>query len=81
MRRPKVKTPEQLEAECIVWNHHHPIGTAVHFHPIIGEPEFRPGETTTAAYVMGGHTAVVHLNSERGCVALEACSVPGKEVA
>jgi hypothetical protein len=74
-RRPKRKSIEQLEAECIVWNHKHPIGTRVIYHPIIGEKPGRERVTRTSAQVLSGHTAVVWLEGESGCVCLEACEV------
>ena len=73
MKQPKIKPSVVLEAECIVWNDHYSVGTLVDFHPVIGEPKSRPGHTTTKAQVLGGHTAVVWLDSESGCVALDAC--------
>lgn len=75
MKRPKRKSIEQLEAECIVWNHKHPIGTPVTYHPVIGEKAGKETVTTGAAYVLGGHTAVVFVEGVSGCVALDACEV------
>ena len=75
MRRPKLKSIDQLEAECIVWNHKNPKGTPVHFFPVIGGEKFRVTETISAAWVLSGHTAVVQLRGVSGCVALDACSV------
>lgn len=73
MRRPKQKSHEQLEAECIVWNHKHPVGTRVLYHPVIGEKAGRERVTCSIAYILSEHTAVVWLEGESGCVALEAC--------
>jgi hypothetical protein len=69
------KSLNELKADCIVWNHEHPVGTRVLYHPIIGEPEGRERVTRTPAEVLSGHTAVVWLEGERGCVCLEACEV------
>jgi hypothetical protein len=63
-------SPRKLVAD---WNAKHPIGTEVCFHPVIGRSECRAGKTTSLAWVLSGHTAVVFLSSERGCVAIEAC--------
>jgi len=73
MRRPKRKSENELKADCIVWNHEHPVGAAVIFHPVIGEKAGRRTVTVGEAYVLSGHTAVVQLKGVPGCVALEAC--------
>lgn len=72
MKRP---TEQQLQKQCDAWNARYPIGTQVAFHPIIGGPECRIRTTKSAAVVLSGHTAVVWLDGESGCSALEACSV------
>jgi len=64
---------ELLEKRCAQWNAKHPIGTEVEYHPVIGAPAFRLRKTRTQAQVLSGHTAVVWLEGESGCVALEAC--------
>jgi hypothetical protein len=76
MRRPK--KPEQLQAECDLWNMAYPVGTVVEFHPVIGEPKHRIRKTRTPAQVLSGHTAVVWLDGESVCVALEAC-IPAQQ--
>jgi hypothetical protein len=62
-----------LEKRCREWNEKHPIGTEVKYHPVIGRPEHRLRKTRTTAQVLSGHTAVLWLEQESGCVALEAC--------
>lgn len=62
-----------LEKQCADWNAAHPVGTLVEYHPVIGAPAHRLRATTTAAQVLSGHTAVVWLEDESGCVALDAC--------
>jgi hypothetical protein len=62
-----------LQRRCDQWNDAHPVGVTVEFHPIIGEPEHRLRTTRTPARVLSGHTAVVWLDGENGCVALDAC--------
>ena len=74
MRRPRRKTENELKSDCIVWNHEHPVGTPVIYHPIIGEKEGRPTKTKTEAFVLGGHTACVSCERE-GMVCLEAVEV------
>jgi hypothetical protein len=67
-----------LLKRCADWNAKYPIGTEVEYHPVIGGPEHRVRRTRSAAAVLSGHTAVVWLGSESGCVALDAC-VPVKK--
>lgn len=73
MKRPKHKTPAQLQWQCDRWNEKYPVGTEVEFHPVIGEADFRLRKTRTEAQILGDHTAVVFLEGESGCVALDAC--------
>lgn len=63
------------QRQCDEFNAKYAIGTAVRFYPIIGGTESRPGNTSTVASVLGGHTAVIWLTSERGCVALASVQV------
>lgn len=72
MKRPDVK---KLQAICDKWNAVNPVGTTVEYHPVIDEPAHRIRTTRTAAQALSGHTAVVWLNGESGCVCLEACVV------
>jgi hypothetical protein len=62
-----------LEKQCRNWNDSYPIGTTVEYHPVIGEAPFRLRRTVSEASILSGHTAVVWLDGERGCVALDAC--------
>lgn len=62
-----------IESRCSRWNATYPIGTEVEYHPVIREKAYRLTRTRTAAYVLSGHTAVVFVESESGCVALDAC--------
>jgi hypothetical protein len=55
------------------WNGAHRVGVLVRYHPVIGRPEYRVRKTVSPAEVLWGHTAVVWLDGERGCVAVEAC--------
>jgi hypothetical protein len=71
--KPKRKTEAQLQAQCDEWNRTHPMGCDVWYHPVIGEPGCSKYPTREmAAYVLGGHTAVVFLEGKSGCVALDA---------
>ena len=69
----KNPNPAKLAARCEEWNAAHPVGTQVMYHPVIGAPAFRVRKTRSAAQVLSGHTAVVWLEDEAGCVALDAC--------
>jgi hypothetical protein len=42
------------------------------YHPVIGRPEFRPRKTRGKAEILSGHTAVIWLEGESACVALDA---------
>jgi len=74
----RVRPVRSPQLECDDWNRRYPVGTAVEFYPVIydGRPEgneFRVRETCGEAYVLSGHTAVIQLIGERGCVLLDAC--------
>jgi hypothetical protein len=75
MRRQK--TAATLERECMLWNAMNPIGTEVEYHPVIGEASHRITRTRTGAYVLSGHTAVIFIEGQAGCVALDACKPTG----
>ena len=62
-----------LESQCQKWNNAYPVGTSVEYHPVIGDSAFRQRATVSKAQVLSGHTAVIWLDGERGCVALDAC--------
>lgn len=53
------------------WNRKYPIGTNVRFYSVKGGRTFKDTKTTTAAYVLSGHTAVVFVEGVTGCVALD----------
>jgi hypothetical protein len=61
-----------LERECMEWNARHTIGTEVEYHPVIGQSAHRVTRTRSSAYVLSGHTSVIFVESESGCVALDA---------
>lgn len=69
MKRPKQLSPAALDRLVDDWNSRHRIGDPV----VVTKDDGSKVETvaTTAAYVMGGHTAVIHLEGIRGCYALE----------
>ena len=48
--------------------------TARSTYPVIGGDNFRLRRTVSEASILSGHTSVVWLDGERGCVALDACA-------
>ena len=72
MKKPSLRS---LRSQVEEWNTHYPIGTEVVFHPVIGrELNTRIRKTRTEAQILGDHTAIVFLDGESGCVALDACT-------
>lgn len=55
------------------WNLEVPPGTVVNYRSVKDGPVTKTALTTGQAYVMSGHTAVVHLEGVAGCVALDHC--------
>ena len=62
-----------LQARCDEFNAKWPLGTLVHYYPVLGHPVFREGHTRSVAQILSGHTPVIWLDSERGCVCLVNC--------
>jgi len=71
--RGRRQSAEILERRCGDWNLCVPVGSTVEYHPVIGEPNHRVRKTRSEAYVLSGHSAVVFLEGESGCIALDAC--------
>lgn len=63
------KTLKQLTAAVDGWNEKHPVGTKVMVRLDSGESI--KSETTSAAWVIGGHSALVKLQGITGGYALE----------
>lgn len=69
------------------WNNEHEIGMPVRFWTGFREGEGELGKTTSSAYLLSGHTAVVMIDNASGCIALShveahhiecrACSMAG----
>jgi hypothetical protein len=71
-----------LEDQCRRWNQLHPVGTEVIYHPVMGERWGRETKTRSAAYVLSGHTAVLFIEGQAGCVALDAVeAIPQRRTA
>ncbi len=67
----KVKRSAVRKAEA--WNESVKVGDLVEYFPIKGEKESRKLRTRTKAEVLSGHTAVVWLIDQSGCVAVSHC--------
>lgn len=65
-------SPAKLQAACDKFNATYPIGTTMHaWTGAMGEGEPKVGQIREpGAYVMSGHSAVVHMDGVRGCVSL-----------
>lgn len=72
-RAARAESAAELAKQCDEWNAAYPVGTLVEYHPIIDEEDYRLRKTRSKASILSGHTAVVWLEDERGCVALDAC--------
>lgn len=68
-RRPRRLSTEALQRACDAWNARYAIGTAV---TVVKDGGDVVATTTrTAAYVLGGHSAVIMLEGISGCYLLE----------
>lgn len=65
----KRPNPKMMALQVENWNLKNPVGTAV----VVTKDDRKTVETVTTseAYVMGGHSAVVHLRDVRGCYMLD----------
>lgn len=52
------------------WNIRHPVGTPVRYWTGVREGAGKLSKTTHAAVLLGGHTAVVWVEGEAGCIGL-----------
>jgi hypothetical protein len=59
------------QRQCDRWNKQCAVGSLVRFYPVTGRAEYRLRRTRSEAYMLSGHTAVVFLEGESGCVALD----------
>ena len=71
-RQPAPRSPQEAVDR---WNNEHGIGTLVQFWPVRNRLEYQICRTTSAAWLLSGHTAVVMITGVRGCVALDACKL------
>ncbi|MCA1907904.1 MAG: hypothetical protein LDL39_06045 [Magnetospirillum sp.] len=65
-RKPNLK---MMALQVENWNRKHPVGTTVVVTKDLGEQV--EAVTTSLAYVMGGHSAVIHVSGISGCYRLD----------
>jgi hypothetical protein len=64
-------SPKKLQAECDRFNKRFPVGAQVlAWTGHMGDGPGKPGTVRAPAYVLGGHTAVAHLDGISGCVSV-----------
>ena len=63
------KSKSQLQAQCAKWNAAHPVGADVIQTDDMGADH--PRKTTSAAMLLGDHSAVIWLTGISGCYALD----------
>jgi len=69
-RNPK-EALARATASCTAWNHHYSVGTKVRVYRILGDESTAIDTTTTSqAWVMGGHSAMVTVHGLSGGHAL-----------
>ena len=71
-RRHKSASVTKLTRQCETFNAVHPAGSVVRYWSgIMGDGEGAVGIVRTpGAYVLSGHTAVVHVIGKSGCIAI-----------
>lgn len=67
--RPKRRSAAELTAQVEAWNKHRPIGASVEVKRDNGTISYTV--TTSAAWLLGGHTPVIMLRGISGCYALD----------
>jgi hypothetical protein len=68
---PITRTEAQVKIQADAWNVRYRPGHPVRYFPISGRGRYEDTRTLTAAYVLDGHTAVVHIESHGRLVALD----------
>jgi hypothetical protein len=66
--------PKALEHIVKLWNSKYPVGTKVQVRKVLTDVAFIETVTTSEAYVLSGHSAVIMLKGISGCYALTHCS-------
>ena len=73
MRRPNLK---KLEAEAAAFNARFPVSAEVDYSEVVGMGVPVRYRTRSPAEVLSGHTVVVWLTGQSGCVACSHCLAP-----
>ena len=70
------------EAQRIVYgfNAESRLGRRVRYYPVAGKPEHKLSRIRSEAWLLGGHTPVVMIDGDTGCVALANCELLAPEV-
>lgn len=64
------KTKAEIQQRVNDWNEEHEVGTSVRFWPGLKKGEPRLGVTSSEAWVLSGHAAVVKVKGYPGCISL-----------
>ncbi len=67
------KRPTQKD--CDAWNAKHPVGTEVRV--VLDDHTLHVNVTKSEAYMLGGHTPVVHVGGISGCYMLSRVTPTG----
>jgi hypothetical protein len=70
------KSAIKLQGEVDSFNRRFRVGDPVDYLEVIEEGKAERLTVASPAYIMGGHTAVVHLMGKAGCVACSHCFMP-----
>lgn len=65
------------QKDCDAWNAKHPVGTEVRV--IKDDDTIHVNQTKSEAYMLGGHTAVIHVAGISGCYALDRVTATAGE--
>lgn len=67
----------KMQAECDAFNARHSVGATILVWTGPKEGPGKPGQVREpGAYILSGHTSVVHVTGTPGCVALSHVGVP-----
>jgi len=59
------------------FNQKYPVGTPVHYHPVIGQPEFTVTSTRSEAWTLDSGHVVVKVKGKAGSVSIASIDVGG----
>lgn len=72
MKRPRIPSPDELQQQVDSWNAMVPVGTPVNVR--MDDGSIRQLKTTSKAWLMGGHSAVILLDGIYGGFSLARCA-------